>query len=441
MAHRRTKGGNTGPQIDLFASSSPENRPKPVPEVKKNPVVEKGPKVFSVSEIAGALRSSLKQSFGRIIVKGEITDYRGIHRSGHLYFSLKDENAQIRVVMWRGSVQKLKFKAEMGLEVIIEGSVDFYPGGGSLQIVASSMEPQGLGALQLRFEQLKNKLKTEGLFDVARKKEIPKLCARIALISGRSTAALQDMLKVFKARYPLAEVFLFHAAVQGVAAPAQIISALKKAQRFNQTQEKKFDVLILARGGGSYEDLFCFNDENLVRSVAACNIPVISAIGHEIDFTLCDFVADQRAATPTHAAEEVVAAALLQQQKLSQSGRRLIEVLRLAIHDRQQKLDSIFSRLSLLSPLQQLQKQKEKLQDYYKRLQLNMNQKLSQWQKSIEHFDKILTALSPFQVLDRGYALIKDKKTKSVLSSTNDIKSGQQVLLQLKDGESAATVD
>ena len=319
------KSANKTHQEDLFAAAaaapapSRENPvslpPQAVPDPQPDPAT---PNIYSVSEISNELRESLKNNFALISVRGEIADFKGIHRSGHLYFALKDDKSQIRAVMWRPALQKVPFEIKGGQEVIVQGRVDYYPAGGSLQLVVERLEPVGLGALQLKLEQLKEKLKSEGLFDLSRKRHVRPLNWRIGIVTSKTTAALADMLRIYRSRFPLAEIFIFHAAVQGERAPAEIVSALECAQRFSKSQPKPLDVLVLTRGGGSYEDLFCFNDEKIVRALARSTIPTVSAIGHEIDTTLADLVADKRSATPSHAAQETVPEAALWIERLTE---------------------------------------------------------------------------------------------------------------------------
>jgi len=256
--------------------------PEPEPPVK----VEIGPKIYSVTELAEELRDHLADRYPQVIVQGEIADFKGVHRNGHLYCGLKDDKSQMRMVMWRGALTKVPFDIKGGLEVICTGRLDYYGGSGSLQFVAEKMEPVGIGALQLKFEQLKEKLRAQGLFDPARKRPVPRVAWRIGVVTSLTGAALQDMLRIFRIRFPLAEVSVFHAAVQGERAPAEIVAAIASANRYSAQAPRPLDVLIVGRGGGSYEDLFCFNDESVARALAASKVPTVSAVGHEIDVSL-----------------------------------------------------------------------------------------------------------------------------------------------------------
>src|SRR5271165_4927542 len=257
-------------------------------------------KIYAVRELIAAVRTQVERAYADVYIEGEISNYRSAD-SGHIYFTLKDGFAQLRVVMWRTQARLLRFRPENGMQVIARGRVTIYDERGDLQFQAEYLEPKGAGALQVAFEQLKAKLAAEGLFDAARKKPIPVLPARIGLVTSPQGAAVQDILNVLQRRHESVNVLIYPAQVQGETAPSEVSSGVRYFKRRGDV-----DVIIVARGGGSFEDLFAFNDEGLARVVASSTIPVISAIGHEIDFTICDFVADLRAPTPSAAAELVV---------------------------------------------------------------------------------------------------------------------------------------
>jgi exodeoxyribonuclease VII large subunit len=389
------------------------------------------PRIWTVSELAKDLREHLKSQFNKIMVKGEISDFKGIHRSGHVYMGLKDESSQIRVVIWKGVAQKIPFELKMGLEVIISGSVDFYGAGGSLQINVESIEPVGIGSLQLKFEQLKEKLSKEGLFDPSRKKSIPQHVSRIGLVTGKSTAALQDMLKIFSQRYPLVELYFFQASVQGEQAPKEICAAIQRAEKFSLT--KKLDILIIARGGGSYEDLFCFNDENIARAVAACSLPTISAVGHEIDFTICDFVADHRAATPSHAAQESTPDIRFIKNQIQNNFEKLRNQLRVKLDDLSQKIDFFWSQIISKAPHNRLKIQQQLVAQLSLRLQRGINVRLEQLNFKMQRYASTLEALSPLKVLERGYSIVETEKGTAVRSS-DKIQTGELLKIRLHKG-------
>jgi len=407
------------------------------PEINLEPPL--GPQIYSVTEISGELKSTLSDRFGEIMIQGEIADFKGIHRSGHLYFALKDEKSQIKAVMWRGSVVRVPFEIKGGLEVIVTGRLDYYGGQGSLQFVVEKMEPVGIGALQLKFEQLKEKLKSEGLFDLSRKRKVKLLNWRIGIVTGRSTAALQDMLKIFSTRFPLAELYLFHASVQGEKAPSEICEAIRVANAYSEKAEKPLEVLIIGRGGGSYEDLFCFNDEALARAIAASKIPTVSAVGHEIDFTIADLVADKRAATPSHAAQETVPEAQTWFDRLEELSKNFERQMLDAIRDLQQKIDLLYNRIAGSAPQKKLESQKELLSQYQKRLEQLIKNTLERRNSQVARLASVLDALSPLKVLDRGYSIVADLKGKAV-RSVKDVKSGDELKLRLTDGEISTLV-
>lgn len=398
-----------------------------------------GPVIYSVSDLSTELKESLAERFPEILVQGEIADFKGIHRSGHLYFALKDAKSQIRAVMWKYAVQKVPFEIKGGLEVIVTGKIDYYGGSGSLQINVEKMEPVGMGALQLKFEQLKEKLKNEGLFEIARKRKISPVNWRIGLVTGKSTAALQDMLKIFRTRFPLAEIFIFHAAVQGEKAPNEICEAIQKANRYSEQAAKPLDVLIVGRGGGSYEDLFCFNDEKLARTIAASKIPTVSAVGHEIDFTIADMVADKRSATPSHAAQETVPEAALWIDRLGEIERNLSRKVVDKIRELQQRVDTYFNRFSAAAPQKKLQSQKELLKQYQLRFEQLMKISIERRHARMRQLASVLDALSPLKVLDRGYSMVRDADDK-VIRSVKEVSVGAPLKLKVADGEIDAQV-
>src|SRR5271169_3335262 len=256
-------------------------------------------RIYPVGELVGAVRTQVEHAFTDVYVEGEISNYRPAG-SGHLYFTLKDGSAQLRVVMWRTQARLLRFKPDNGLQVVARGRVTVYDGRGDLQFQAEHLEPKGAGALQVAFEQLKAKPAAEGLFDPGRKKPVPVLPRRIGVVTSPRGAAIQDMLNILRRRHESVNVLIYPAQVQGDAAATQVSAGVRYFNRHG-----KVDVIVIARGGGSFEDLFAFNDETLARVIAGSEVPVISAVGHETDFTICDFVADLRAPTPS-AAELVI---------------------------------------------------------------------------------------------------------------------------------------
>jgi exodeoxyribonuclease VII large subunit len=323
---------------DLFSQPFEDDAsPEEVAEVRPRP----RRRVVSVSELTAAIREAIDARFGDVWVEGEISNCRVWH-TGHMYFTLKDETAQIRAVMFRAASHYLRFKPEDGLRVVARGRLGIYDAKGEYQIVCEHLEPQGVGALQLAFEQLKKKLHAEGLFARERKRPLPTLPRKIGIISSLDGAALRDILKVLRRRHPNVHVVVRPTRVQGEGAPAEIVRALKAISKVTGV-----DVIIAARGGGSAEDLHAFNDEGLARAIAASPIPIISAVGHEVDFTIADFVADLRAPTPSAAAELVVAAKDEFCARIDALRHRLNGAMRSQVLRRRQTLHALSSRRGL----------------------------------------------------------------------------------------------
>jgi len=320
-------------------------------------------KVYAVRELVAALRNQVERAFTDIYVEGEISNYRPAE-SGHLYFTLKDGSSQLRVVMWRTQARLLRFRPENGLAVIARGRVTIYDERGDLQFQTEMLEPKGAGALQLAFEQLKAKLAAEGLFDTVRKKAIPTLPRCIGVVTSARGAALQDILNILRRRHESVSVLIYDARVQGESAATEVSAGVK---HFNRA--RNVDVIVVARGGGSFEDLFAFNDEALARTIAASKIPVISAVGHETDFTICDFVADLRAPTPSAAAELVI------QSKHELAGRlaMLRDRLRQAMNYKLLRSNDALSRLTQHSALvrmpDMLARRQQRLDDLLHRME------------------------------------------------------------------------
>jgi exodeoxyribonuclease VII large subunit len=431
------------PQLDLFGAASEQTEaPKSASPAKKAADPE-GPKVYRVTELAGLIKDELRDRFGRICVQGEIADFKGIHRNGHLYCSLKDEGANMRLVMWRSALMKVPFELRAGLEVVVTGTLDYYGASGSLQLSAERLEPLGMGALQLKFEQLKEKLSKEGLFDASRKRPVAPLNWRIGLVTGKSTAALQDMLRIFRSRFPLAEVFLFHAGVQGERAPGEIVAGIESANRWSLNEaaagRRPLDVLVVGRGGGSYEDLFCFNDEKVARALAVSKVPTVSAVGHEIDFTIADFVADKRAATPSHAAEMTVPEARLWLERLADIRAELPQLMLDRVNERRLQLDHLTNRLLSQAPQRKLALQRELLAARRVRLEVLIKQKLERRRSELSRLSQVLDALSPLKTLGRGFAVAEDASGRALLHA-KQVKAGDSVKVRLRDGSFGATV-
>ncbi len=364
---------------------------------------------------------------------GEISNFKR-HSSGHLYFSLKDEGSVIRCVMFRSAASRLKFSPEDGMKITAFGSVTVYVAAGQYQLYVQSMDPDGVGALYIAFEQLKKKLAGEGLFSDDRKKPIPKYPERVGLITSPTGAAIQDLTNILSRRYPLAEVVLYPALVQGESAAATLIAGI---QYFSL---HKPDVIIIGRGGGSIEDLWCFNDEDLAREIYACDVPVISAVGHEIDFTICDFVADLRAPTPSAAAELAV-------PDMRDILRMILEFKSRAEHGIAAKLQGARNRFLTAKNATVLSSTDKMLRPYYLRLDAvtdvldhAIHRVYTDKVHQLTVVSEKLHALSPLAVLSRGYAFASDETGKTIKSARN-IHEHDAVKLHLADGYAVATVD
>ena len=437
-------------------------------------------RVWVVRDLVAAVRTQLEREYTDVWVQGEISNFRAQAASGHLYFTLKDAESQIKAVMFRSQARLLRFKPENGMQVILRGRVTVYEKGGELQLSAEYLEPQGAGALQIAFEQLKAKLQAEGLFEASRKKPIPLLPRRIGVVTSPQAAALRDILNVLHRRHHSANVLIFPAQVQGEFAAKEVITGLKF---FNRA--RSVDVIIVARGGGSAEDLAAFNDEALARTVAASDIPVISAVGHETDFTIIDFVADLRAPTPSAAAELVIRSRQELEEQASGLQERLARAMRYrllmarqvltettqhgafarmmdGINQRQQRLDDLTFRLEKSERrLIELHRRrwerasaavrhydarrvlagiKRDLASHTATLGAAMKTALLRNRSRLDQMEHQLKALSPVAILERGYALVFDSSGKLVKDSSQ-VNSGDEISVKLARGKITARVE
>ncbi|WP_236072823.1 exodeoxyribonuclease VII large subunit [Marinobacter nauticus] len=440
------------------------------------PYPDTRPRALTVSELNHQARHLLESSFMQVWVEGELSGFSR-PSSGHWYFSLKDQKCQIRCAMFRGANQRIRTLPREGDQIRIRGKVTLYENRGDFQIIVEHLEPAGLGALQQAFEALKARLQAEGLFDPARKKPIPATPRHIGVVTSPTGAAIHDILTVLKRRCPAIPVTLYPTAVQGEAATADIVRAIDRAQ-----QHGLADVLIIGRGGGSLEDLWCFNEEAVARAIAACPIPTVSAVGHEVDVTIADFVADLRAPTPSAAAEKIspdqqdwLRRLAEQQGRLGQSARRLLQrldnqlghlsarlrdprrellekaqrmdelELRLnkAIRDRldqqKQKTDYLLQRMSAQSPHRTLKTAREQTQRLEERLTLATRHQLRQKDERLQHIAQTLHVVSPLATLGRGYAIVKDDNDR-IVRKAGDLETGSQITARLGHGSVAARV-
>ncbi|MBE6726843.1 MAG: exodeoxyribonuclease VII large subunit [Ruminococcaceae bacterium] len=370
-----------------------------------------------------------------LYVRGEISNFKNHYATGHWYFTLKDEGSQIAAVMFRSAAAKMKFVPEDGMRVTARGRVSAYVRGGSYQLYADGMEPDGVGALYIAFEQLKRRLEAEGLFDPARKKPLPKIPTRIGIITSPTGAAVRDMINVTGRRFPYAKLTLWPSLVQGEDAPPQLCEGLRY---FNET--KSANVIIIGRGGGSMEDLWAFNDERVVRAVAASSIPVISAVGHETDFTLCDFAADQRAPTPSAAAELSVPDGETLKRQIAHIVTREADVLRAMIRSDRQKLNALGSRRVLTDPHYFIDERRMTLDLLTDRLARAGENRIESRKAALAACAGKLSALDPLSVLSRGYSAVY-REDGRLVRSVDDVKPGDKVSFRTVGGEALCSVE
>ncbi len=363
-----------------------------------------------------------------LYVVGEISNFTNHYRTGHFYLTLKDESCAVKAVMFASSNRRLKFVPENGMRVIVRGRVSVFERDGQYQLYIDDMQPDGLGALNLAFEQLKNKLAREGMFDECHKRPVPHRCTRIGVVTSATGAVIQDIRNVISRRYPLAEIILAPVQVQGASAAPQIVDAIKQ---FNSGDYA--DVLIVGRGGGSLEDLWAFNEESVVRAVFNSRVPVISAVGHETDFTICDFAADLRAPTPSAAAELAVPD-IREDIAFIQTVTYECETMLLQrIADEKNRLDIIKERLEYRSPVMLIDQRLQLVDSYMTSALLSIRRKLDSENARFSSAAARLDALSPLKVMARGYSIvIKDKK---VVTSSEMLKRGDTVTVGFADGE------
>ncbi|MCG7927895.1 MAG: exodeoxyribonuclease VII large subunit [Candidatus Thiodiazotropha taylori] len=429
--------------------------------------------IFSVSRLVRETRAILEASFPLLWVSGEISNLAQ-PASGHIYFSLKDEAAQVRCAMFRMKRQRLRFQPENGQQVLIRAKVSLYEARGEFQLIAEHMEPAGEGALRFAFEQLKQKLAAEGLFDTEQKKPIPVPPKQLGLITSPSGAAVRDLLSVLKRRFPALPVIIYPVQVQGEDAARQIVQMLKLAER-----RQECDLLILSRGGGSLEDLQAFNEEQVARAIHQLSIPVVTGIGHEIDFTIADFVADRRAATPSAAAELVTPDQLEWQQRLHAVTRRLKQNQQQRLQQLQQHFSALLKRLQIQHPKRRLQQQAQRLDELSDRLsrQFHFNllqkhqridrlhtrlarqtpeqrlkrlmqqttsleqrlhravtQRLNREQTRFTQLGRDLHNLSPLNTLGRGYAIVSSPTTHAIITDVAEVELGDELQARLHKG-------
>jgi exodeoxyribonuclease VII large subunit len=388
------------------------------------------PMALTVSDLTRYLRDLLAEDPGlqNIWVEGEVSNFSR-PSSGHLYFTLKDQAAALRCVMWRSHAMRQSYLPADGAAVQVHGSIGIYEAGGQYQLYADLIRPVGEGALYQEFLRLKARLEAEGLFDEARKRPVPAWPRRIGIVTSPTGAALRDMLNTIRRRYPLAEVILAPTAVQGEEAPAQIAAALVGLNQLNSLP----DVILLARGGGSIEDLWAFNAENVARAISTSQVPIISGVGHETDFTIADFVADLRAPTPTAAAELATPDQLDLRAELESLDTALVSLTKEAVDSRALLLQGASHRLDLRSPLNRVRSERQRLDELEHRLQSGLRHHFSIASLRLQSLQHRMEALSPFSILQRGYALVNRPDGVNI-SRAAQVQSGDPLILHFTDG-------
>lgn len=396
--------------------------------------MENNTTIFKVGQIAEYVRLSLSLDplLNQIKVQGEISNLRH-YSSGHLYFTLKDEDALLRCVMFRTNVLKMEELPRDGEKVVVKGSVSVYVKDGQLQLYCEEMHKQGLGDLYQMFMDLRYRLEKEGLFDSGRKKPLPLFPKRIGVVTSPSGAVIRDIIQVARRRNPKVDILLYPSLVQGEKAPFQLMEGLQFLSKLED-----IDVIIIGRGGGSLEDLWPFNDEALARAIAACSKPVVSAVGHETDFTIADFVADLRAPTPSAASELVIPLVSQYQMDLDQLKDRLLYSKEMFLSQKKQDILYIAQRLALQEPIRQMQNHRRQVQLLKNRLDQNMRQAMAVFMHNKELLHARLEAFNPASVLDRGYALIQDRDGN--ILHAEDLNEKQIVSLHFSDGKALAQI-
>lgn len=394
------------------------------------------PKGFTVSQLNARISSLIASDpeMNMLFIEGELSNVNINKKSGHMYFSLKDKDSVIRAVMFAWSFRNLRFRPEDGMKVIMRAQVNVYEPGGQYQLRVEDMQPDGVGVLAMQLEQLKKKLEAEGLFEQEHKKPLPAFPDTVGIITSPTGAALRDIMDIIGRRYPCVELVLAPVQVQGEEAPAQLIRAVELF-----SEHMAADVVIIGRGGGSAEDLWAFNDEGLARAIYACKTPVISAVGHETDTTLCDFVSDLRAPTPSAAAELAVPDRLELYENVQNLFRRAVGAQHSQLMTRQSDTDKIFALVQAHSPLLAVQKEMQLAEALSSRVESAVDYRLkTAVAETSELFSKV-EALNPVSVLNRGFAYITRKG--SSVGSVKDVKPGDEVDITLKDGSFKAMVE
>ena len=398
-------------------------------------MIDAKPEVYTVSGLNNYIKTLMDQdvSLGALFLSGEISNFKA-HSSGHMYMTIKDDKSAIRAVMFRSSASRLKFMPEDGMKIIAFGNVSVFERDGTYQFYITNMQPDGVGSLSIAFEQLKEKLEREGLFDIACKKPLPKYPRAVGVVTSPTGAAFQDICNVLGRRFPMSDIIISPALVQGETAPPSICQALSALDDSGMA-----DVIIVARGGGSIEDLWCFNDERVARAIYACKTPVISGVGHETDFTISDFVADMRAPTPSAAAELAVPDVMAEQDRINSLMLRSRSLVENRVATYRKRLDSIMGRNVMQGPIALINERHLMLDKLVDNMDALLSGRLLVERNRLGVLTSKLDAISPLKVLSRGYAIAEGQN--GILKSVDDTKSGDRIKLTLSDGDIDATVN
>ena len=399
-----------------------------------NQITHKIEKIFSVSEITREIRATMEHGFFGVSVVGEISNVRK-PSSGHVYLTLKDAKAQLQAVIFRGVASKIKFELKDGIEIVSKGSITVYEPRGQYQLVINEVEPKGIGALQLAFQQLKEKLEKEGLFRPSRKKPIPFIPQKIGIVTSPTGAAVKDILKVIDRRFANVEILIYPVKVQGNGAAEEIAEAIKALNQFS-----KIDVIIVGRGGGSLEDLWAFNEEIVARSIYNSRIPIISAVGHEIDITISDLVADIRALTPSEAGELVVPRKDLLVDMLGKYKTRLFQTLKIKLQMSKDKLARVADSYAMRRPLDNLHRSQQRLDEFVQRLNLNIIHALEKRREKLSGDGDKLENLNPLSVLKRGYTITTGLENNVSICDTKDLNQGNRIKTRFFKGSVISTI-
>lgn len=389
---------------------------------------------LTVTQITRQLKDCLEGNFPAVAVRGEVSSAMQA-ASGHVYFTLKDEKAQLRVVMWSRVARRVRFDVTDGIELVAIGRIELYPARGSYQLVVEELIPEGIGPLELAFRQLHDKLSAEGLFEPARKRPLPRYPRRIALITSPTGAAIRDLLQVITRRWRAVDILIVPVPVQGDRAAPAIADAFARVARL-----RTLDVVVTGRGGGSLEDLWAFNEEIVARAIAGCPCPVVSAVGHEIDVTIADLVADHRALTPSEAAERIVPDMVELRERLSYAAGRLAASLRERASLARSQLEMIESRRVLMHPFERLHREEEQLDEWHRRLIHAARTRQRRAGEEVGRLAASLNALSPLNVLQRGYSITQGPDG-TIVRKAGDVVPGDRIITRLHQGRLVARVE